>query len=201
MDFQSIVKSRYATKKFTGEKISEEKINELLELIRLSASSFGLQPYKILVVTNDELKSKLQEHSWNQPQITSSSHLLVFCAFNDVDARIDKYREMMLEAGMPAERADGYIGMMKGFAEGLTSESAMNWASKQAYIAVGNAINGSKALGFDSCPMEGFDPVKYKELLELDSNLTPVCLVPVGVAADEMPGKIRFAKEDLFISK
>ena len=200
MNFKEISKTRYATKKFTGEKISKEKIDELKELIRYSASSFGLQPYEIVVVKNDELKEKLLPLAYNQPQITTSSHIFVFCANSDVKSRIDKYEEFLGGENI-SEGAKGYIGMMRQSLEGLDQEQRTNWASRQAYIALGNTINGAKSLGFDSCPMEGFDANGFKEALGLKDNLTPVAIVTVGIAADEMPKKIRYSTEDLFIEK
>ncbi|MFT4282850.1 MAG: NAD(P)H-dependent oxidoreductase [Candidatus Woesearchaeota archaeon] len=200
MDFKEITKKRFATKKFTGEKISDEKIEELKELIRYSASSFGLQPYEIVVVKNDELKEKLLPLAYNQPQITTGSHIFVFCANSDVKSRIDKYQEFLGGENI-SEGAKGYIGMMRGSLEGLSEEQRTAWAARQAYIALGNAINGAKYLGFDSCPMEGFDADGFKKALELDDNLTPVAIVAVGISAVDMPEKIRYSKEDLFIEK
>ncbi len=198
MEFKDIVKKRYAVKKFTGEKIPKEKIDELLEMIRMSASSFGLQPWKIKVIAEDSMKEKLLPHSYNQEQITTCSHLLVFCANSNLLDLIGKYGEMMKVAGTPEEKIEGYIGMMKGFVEGLDEGARTAWATKQTYIALGNAINGATSLGVDSCPMEGFIPEKYSEILELSDNLTPIALVTIGVAADEARPKIRYSKEDMF---
>jgi nitroreductase/dihydropteridine reductase len=199
MDFMDLVNQRYATKKFTGEGIPEDKINQLKEMIKMSASSFGLQPYKIIEIKEQETKDKLMEASWNQPQINTCSHLLVFCSYPDIDKRIDQYEQMMKDAGVPEEHVNGYIGIMRGFMKDIPQEQRAIWAAKQAYIAVGNAINGAKAIGYDSCPMEGFDAAKYKEILGIDEELTPLVVVPVGIAADEPKPKLRY--NDLFINK
>jgi len=199
MEFNEIVKKRYATKKFNGKKIPEDKLNELLEIIRYAASSFGLQPYAIKVIADKETKEKLLDASWKQPQITTCSHLLVFCADTNIKSHIDLYEQMMKDAGIPEENIKSYIGIMQGFEEGLSKEKKLTWAQRQTYIAVGNAINGAKSLGFDSCPMEGFLPEEYSKLLNLPENLVPTALVTIGYAADEPKPKIRFPKEKLFI--
>jgi nitroreductase len=191
MEFKEIVMKRYATKKFDGNKIPENKFNELLELIRYSASSFNIQPWKIKVVTDQETKDKLQAVSWNQPQVGNSSNVLVFCADTDIEKNIDK-----LEKLMPENKQ--YIQIMRGFAEGLTGEARLTWAQKQCYIALGNALNGAKSLGFDSCPMEGFNPAEYKKILNLPENLHATVVCPVGYAADKQNPKQRFSKEDVF---
>ena len=198
MEFKEIVQKRYATKKFNGEMLSQEKIDEFLEIIRMSASSFGLQPWKIKIISDPETKEKLLPVSFNQPQITTCSHLLVFCANTDIAGNINKYEQMMKESGIPEEKVNMAMGMMRGFEKNLSSEGKKCWAEKQTFLAVSNAINGAKSLGFDSCPMEGFQPEEYSKLLNLPENIVPTALVTIGVAADEPHGKIRYAKEDMF---
>ena len=155
--FEKIVMKRYATKLFDGKKITEEKINKLLELIRYSASSFNIQPWKIIIVTDQKLKEKLQPAAWNQPQITSCSHLLVFCADTDVAGNIDRLEMLMKEKGADT----GHVGMMRDFEKGMSDEEKLSWAQRQVFLALGNALNGAKALGFDSWPMEGFSAEEY----------------------------------------
>ncbi|MBL7056019.1 NAD(P)H-dependent oxidoreductase [Candidatus Woesearchaeota archaeon] len=198
MEFKEIVEKRYAVKKFDKKVIPENKIEELLEIIRLSASSFGLQPYKIKIVDDQETKEKLLPASWNQPQINTCSHLMVFCANINVKEQIEKYEEMMESAGIPLENIKAYTGVMKGFEEGLSDDKKLSWATKQTYLAVGNAINGATSLGFDSCPMEGFSPEEYSKILDLPENTHPVTVVTLGYAADEPRPKIRYSKKDLF---
>jgi nitroreductase len=199
MDFKKIVHERYATKIFDGKMIPEEKFNELLELIRYSASSFGLQPYKIKVVSDKETKEKLLPASWNQPQITTSSHILIFCADTHIKEHIDKYEKMMINGGAKPESIKGYIDMMRDFEKQLPEDKKLVWAQKQAYIALGNALNGAKSLGFDSCPMEGFNAEEYAKILKLPKNLVPTLVCPVGYAADKPKPKIRFEKEYLIV--
>ncbi|HIJ02108.1 NAD(P)H-dependent oxidoreductase [Candidatus Woesearchaeota archaeon] len=198
MEFREIVMKRYATKSFDGRAIPEIKISELMELIRYSTSSFGLQPYKIKVISDKETKEKLMPASRNQPQISSCSHLFVFCADTGIIPRIERLQEMMIANGAKPESLKGYVDMMRGFEQQMPEDKKLIWAQKQAYIALGNAINGAKSLGFDSCPMEGFDPVEYAKILDLPKNLVAAVLCPVGYANDNPKPKIRFSKEELF---
>lgn len=198
MDFMNICKERYATKKFDGKEIPQDKVDQLLEMIRLAPTSFGLQPFKIMVVTDQDTKEKLLPHSMNQEQVTTCSHLLVFCADTDIKPRIDGYEKMMLDAGVPKEKVEGYIGLMRGWLSHMPEENKLPWAERQAYIALGNGMNGAKALGFDSCPMEGFTPKEYTKILELPEHLVPVVLLPIGNAADEPKPKLRFPKDQMF---
>lgn len=190
MDFMQIVKGRYAAKKFDSRPVPEQKIDELKEMIRLAPSSFNLQPWKILVITDTATKEKLSTASFDQPQITTCSHLLVFCADTDVERLIDKLEEQMGNSD--------YIGMMRNFVASLSAEKKLSWAKNQVYIALGNALNGAKALGFDSCPMEGFDPNAYSEILALEKNIVPAVVCPVGYASDTPRKKMRFSQKDIF---
>jgi len=194
MEFRHIVMERYATKLFDGRKIPESKVNELLEIIRYAPSSFNIQPWVVEVITDAKLKEKLTPVSMNQKQIESCSHLLVFCANKDIAGNIDKLEKLMKEVGA----STGYIDIMRGFDKSLSDEQKLSWAQRQTYLALGNALNGAKALGFDSCPMEGFDPQAYAKILNLPSNLVPTALCPIGYAADKPNPKLRFPNEMIF---
>ena len=199
MEFKKIVHERYAVKLFDGRKLPEDKINNLFEIIRYAASSFNIQPWKIIVVRDQKLKEKLQPATWNQQQIPTCSHLLVFCADTDIAGNIDRLEKLMIENGADKESIKGYIDMMKGFERGLSKEQKLSWAQRQTFLALGNALNGAKALGFDSCPMEGFNPAEYSKILNLPDNLVPTVLCPIGYAADKPNQKLRFPKEKMFI--
>lgn len=198
MEFGKIVMERYATKKFDGRRIPEENVRELEEMIRYSASSFGLQPWKIKVVTDPATKDKLMAASGNQPQVGTASHVLVFCADSDIDALITKLESALIKAGASKESLRGYVDSMRGFAKGNDGAAKLAWAQKQVYLALGNALNGAKSLGFDSCPMEGFDPAQYSKILGLPDNLVPTVLCPIGYAADKPRPKVRFDRKDVF---
>lgn len=198
MELLEIVKSRYACKKFNGKEIETDKFEKLLEIVRFAPSAFNLQPWKIKIVRDAETKEKLLPVSWNQPQINTCSHLLVFCATKDVDGQIDMLEAELQKGDAPAESAAAYVKMMRDFAANLNDEQKLSWAQRQTYLAVENALLGATALGFDACPMEGFDAGKYSQILELPSDLVPTCVVPVGYAADSPRKKLRFSKEQIF---
>ena len=193
MEFKDIVHKRYAVKKFDGRKIPQFKVDELLELIRHAPSSFNLQPWKIKVIENQETKEKLLPASRNQQQITSCSHLLVFCADTNIKQNIDKLEALFKEKGLPTD----YIQIMHDFEKNMTPAQKLSWAQRQLYLALGNALNGAKALGFDSCPMEGFSPEEYSKILNIPSHIIPTALCAIGYAADTQYDKLRFSKKDI----
>jgi len=197
MEFKEIVQKRYATKKFDGKKIPQEKIDELLELIRLAPSAINLQPWKIKVVTDQKTRDELLPATWNQPQITSCSHLLVFCANTDLEELISKIETGMKQAGAPDEIRNYVVGLARDMSGKMSPEQRLAWAQSQVFLALGNALNGAKALGFDSCPMTGFVPQEYSRILSLPKHLVPTALCPVGYAADSPMPKMRFPKEEI----
>ena len=198
MEFKEIVMARYATKMFDGEKIPEEKINELLELIRFSPSGLNTQPWKIKVITDQKTKDELLPATFNQPQISTCSHLLVFCANTDLTGQIEKVDQAMRKGGVPDEIRERMMGMARDNAGNASSEGRLERAKCHTYLALGNAVNGAKALGFDSCPMAGFDPKAYSKILNLPDHLVPTLLCPLGYAADTPIPKVRLSKEDVF---
>lgn len=197
MEFSDCVMQRYATKKFDGKKVPQEKIDKLIDLVRYAPSALNIQPWKIKVVTDQKVKEQLRTASHDQPQITTCSHLLVFCADTDYDDLILRLGALMKKNGVPAETVTFVIDMAKGFANMMTPEQRAAWSQAQTYLALGNALNGAKSLGFDSCPMGGFDPKEYSRILKIPAHLVPVMLCPVGYAADKPMPKIRFPKEEI----
>ena len=198
MDFTGIVKGRYAVKKFDGKAVPQAKVDELLEMIRLAPSSFNLQPWKVKIVTDSATKEKLKEAAFGQEQIGSCSHLLIFCANTKITELVHELGVQMKKGHEKPDTLDPYIGMMKGFAEGMSEEKKLAWAQRQVYLALGNALNGAKALGFDSCPMEGFNPAEVSKILNLPANIVPTAFCPIGYAADKPMPKIRFGKNKVF---
>jgi len=198
MDLKTLVMSRYAAKKFDGKPIDQKKIDELFEIIRHAPSSFNLQPWKIKVVTDKKIKEQIQKAAWNQEQVTTSSHLLVFCANTEVSKLIDKLEADMKAGGVPADTIKTYVGMMRDFDNNMTPEARLSWVQRQLYIALENAMLGATALGFASCPMEGFDPAQVNKILKLPSTLHATVMCPVGYPADKARPKMRFAREDVF---
>lgn len=195
MDFEKIVMSRYATKKFDGKKIDQSKVDKLLELIRYAPSSYNLQPWTIYVVTDQETKDAIQKASWNQPQVSTSSHLLIFCANTDMVSHINLLEEQMKAVGA----STNYITVMREFESKMSPDQKKSWAQRQVYLALGNALNGAKSLGFDSCPMEGFNHEEVGKILKVPSHVVVTALCPIGYAADTPRQKMRFDRKKVFI--
>lgn len=198
MTFKEIVMARYATKGFDGKTIPQDKVDDLLYLIRHAATSFNVQPWRVMVIADDERKKALAGAAWNQAQVTSCSHLMVFCANTDLESLTDRLEAQTIEAGTPKEKVEVFIGMIRGFVEGLQGEKRLAWAQKQTYLALGNGINGAKALGFDSCPMEGFEPDKFAQILGLPESIVPTVLMTIGYATDTPRPKLRFSHDEMF---
>jgi nitroreductase/dihydropteridine reductase len=198
MEFKEIVQSRYAAKKFDGKPLDQKKVDELLEIIRMAPSSFNIQPWKVKIVTDQKLKEQLKAVSWNQEQVTTCSHLLVFCANSDIMGNIAKLDKQMQAAKMPDDARKAYVDMMQGAFKDTDEAYRLAWAQRQLYLALENALLGAKALGFDSCPMEGFDAEQYSKILGLPKNIVPTALCPIGFAADKPKPKSRLSKEDIF---
>ncbi len=174
---------RYATKKMNGETVPQDKMEHLLESIRLSPSSSGLQPFRVLVITNPELKAKLQPAAFGQSQIVDCSHLLVFAAWDHYDeARFEAaFQRMIDERGLPADALDAYKTQLRGGYDALGKEWQGHHAAKQAYIALGIGMAAAAELHVDATPMEGFNPAAVDEILELHAKgLRSACLLAVG---------------------
>lgn len=165
---------RYATKRFDpSKKISERDWHTLEESLRKSPSSFGLQPWKFIVVKNPDLRKQLQPNSWNQPQIVEASHLVVICAKKEVThSDVDTFlNSISLTRNVPVSALQDYGGMMKGFLERLASQGTSEaWATHQAYLALGMLLATAAALKIDACPLEGINAVAYDEILNLNQS-------------------------------
>lgn len=163
---------RYATKKFdASKKIPADHWAKLEQAMVLSPSSFGLQPYRFVVITDAALRAKLREHAWNQSQVTDASHLVVLCrrlatTVADVDEFIGRSAKVR---GVPTESLKGYRDMMAGFVSNPSFDFSA-WAAKQVYIALGFLLSTAAQMGIDACPMEGFDPAKFDEILGLKAE-------------------------------
>lgn len=205
-DTLKIRKWRYATKKFDpAKKVSDEDLETLLEATRLSASSYGLQPYHIYVISNKEIREKLKPVSWGQSQITDASHVIVFANSTDFDAHlVDDYLENVSETrNIPQEGLKGYGDFMKSKLLDLPSDIKGNWTTKQVYLAFGNAMQAAAELQIDTCPMEGFEPEKYNEILGLDEkNQNAAVVLAIGYRSKEDEtqhyAKVRKSKAELF---
>ncbi|MGB9176712.1 MAG: NAD(P)H-dependent oxidoreductase [Methanoregula sp.] len=197
MEFGKIVMARYATKKFDGRKIPEAKVSELLDMVRFAPSALNLQPWKIKLVTDQKTKEQLRPAAFNQEQITTCSHLLVFCADPDYDSLISRLGILLKKSGVPEEMQKMVVGMAIQFTSTMSPDQKLAWSQAQTYLALGNALNGAKSLGFDSCPMGGFDPKEFSRILKIPPPLVPVILCPLGYAADKPMQKVRFAQDEI----
>jgi nitroreductase / dihydropteridine reductase len=174
---------RYATKRMTGEKVPQEKIDAILEAARLAPTSSGLQPFSIISVTDRKLLEKIQPIAMNQPQITEASHLLVFAAWDDITPeKIDKvFSQVTEERNLPADALDNYRNFLKTHFGSVGHEERFNAAARQAYIAFGVAIVAAAEQKVDATPMEGFKPAQLDELLGLrEKGLRSVTLLALG---------------------
>jgi len=198
LTFHDIVMSRYATKKFDGKKIPEELVTELFDIIRYAPSGLNVQPWKVKVITDQKLKAKLAPVSRNQPQITSCSHLLVFCADTDFAGHAAKMEQVMRKGKVPEENITEYAATMREFIKQFPKERVRPWAQQNLFLALANALQGAKALGFDSCPMGGFDADAYAKILDLPPTLVPTMLCPLGYAADTPKPKFRLPRDEVF---
>jgi nitroreductase len=165
---------RYATKRFDpSKKISKEDWHTLEESLRLSPSSFGLQPWRFINVKSSDIRAKLRPNSWNQPQIVEASHLVVIAAKKEVTHHdVENYLSLVSSVrGVPASALQDYGNMMKGFLDNLASQGACeDWSTRQAYLALGILLSSAAALKVDTCPLEGINPVAYDEILNLNQT-------------------------------
>ena len=162
---------RYATKTFDASKIIPEATwKSLEETLILSPSSFGLQPYRFLVVKDVAIRKQLQPHSWNQTQVVDASHYVVFASRTGItETEIDAFLNRVVEVrGIPRESLEGYRGMMYGSLLSPGAEARIpHWGALQAYIALGNLMTSAALLGIDTCAIEGFAPAEYDAILGL----------------------------------
>ncbi len=208
-DLINKLKWRYATKKMDASRpVPQQKIERILEAIRLTASSSGLQPYEVIVVTNPELRAQIVPHAWNQAQITDCSHLLVFAAWDNYTAeRINRMFDLVNdERGFKNEGWEAYRQKLLAAYVPRDAETNYQHAARQAYIGLGTALIAAAEEGVDSTPMEGFDPDKVDEILGLRARgLRSVILLPLGYRAEEGDWlvnlkKVRRSRED-FVSE
>lgn len=201
-------KWRYATKKFDAtKKVSAADLAILKEAIQLSASSYGLQPYKVLLIENPEIRAQLQPVSWGQTQIVDASHLLVFANITSIgEKEINDYFDNLTSTrGIPMDAVQGYADFMKSKIVPLPEQVKNSWTSKQTYLALGNLLNAAAELNIDVTPIEGFEPEKYNEILGLDKlGLNASLVAPIGYRHEEDAtqhfAKVRKSNEDLFIT-
>lgn len=180
---------RYATKKMDPTKsVPEDKVERIVEAARLAPTSSGLQPFEVIIVTNPEVRARIQEIAWNQAQVTEGSHLLVFAAWDNYTVeRINHMFDLTNdERGFKNEGFENYRKMLLDMYPGRDAEQNFEHAARQAYIGFGMAVAAAAFEGVDATPMEGFDAAKLDEILGLrDKGLRSVTILPLGYRAAE----------------
>ena len=200
--FMEAMDFRHACKVFDEtKKISDEDINYILEAGRKSPSSFGMEPWKFLVITNEELKAKLRPVIWNQVQVTSCSHLVIILAAIDaVKPEFGIVERKFKRRAMPQEKLDFYLGLYADHLKQTLSsdENVYSWTARQTYIAAGNMMTAAGIKGIDSCPIEGFEKEKIEEILDLDTSKYQLSVVlPFGYRVNEQSSQEREKLEDV----
>ncbi len=186
MSYRTIEKLqwRYATKKFdSSKKLSAEKLHVLKETFNLTATSYGLQPLKMVVVSNQKIKEQLMPLTFNQPQIRDASHVLVLCVETEIDANfiVDHFKRVEGTRNTPREILEPFEeNLVRTFSE-KESDEIRQWMINQLYLTLGSLLAICAIEEIDACPMEGFEPEKYDQLLGLDKKgLQSVIVLPVG---------------------
>ena len=209
MSLLDSLKWRYAVKRMNGNKIPEATMNTILEATKLAPSSFGLTPYNIIVIEDEETRKKLQPHFYNQPQVGESSALVIFATWNSItEKEVGEYmQEIAEERGVPVESLNDFASYINGSIKNLTAEQLQIWAAKQTYIALGFTLVAAASEEIDATPMEGFIPHAVDEALGLkELGLHSAVAVTLGyrdAANDYLSGakKVRRASEKLIIKK
>lgn len=202
MDSIQDLKWRYAVKKFDeGKSLPKEKIDKLKEAFGLTATSYGLQPVKMVIVANKALQETLVPHSYNQKQVGQASHLLVFCIEQNIDSDFieDYFKRVKEVRGTSDEILNPFkSNLLKSFGS-KTDDEITEWATNQAYLAMGNLLTICAIEKIDACPMGGFVPKKYDEVLQLDKrNLKSVLAMPIGYrASDDMFSEMKKVRKVL----
>jgi len=198
---------RYAVKSFDpARKVPQADLNILMEALRLTPSSFGLQPWRFVVISNLEIKAKLYPVSWGNKQVNDCSHLIVLCAPNEFgDANVDDYLRRYRKLSQKSEELNlGAFEMtMKKFLAGMSSDDVAHWMDQQVHIALGVLLSAAATVGIDSCPMGGFLPKEYDRILDLDSQgLRSVTLCALGYRSPQdlsaQRSKVRFEEKEIF---
>lgn len=199
--------TRYATKQFdVSKKLTENQISTILNAVRLTPTSYGLQLMKIVVVDDPEKRKALLPHSYGQKQVIDASHLLILCRQKNAQSKhVEDYIENISKTrNVPAKSLDGFKKMILNSIAGMTEEACITWMDNQVYIALGNLLNTCALMKVDACPMEGFQAEEYNKELGLDElNLSAVLTIPIGYRSDSDSNsknkKVRRSVEDFVV--
>ncbi|UFS62659.1 NAD(P)H-dependent oxidoreductase [Sulfurimonas sp. HSL-3221] len=199
-DFADAMAFRHACKRFSDQQIPEATFEQVLEFGRMSPSSFGMEPWRFLVVADTALREALRPLCWNQPQITESSHLLIITADNEcIKPGTEYVRAMFARRGLPEEAYERYLGV---YADHMgpqfhSREAIEAWTHKQCYLAAANMMTGAASLQIDSCPIEGFEKAKVEALLAMEPARSVALIVAFGYRLNPQPEHYRLDLDDV----
>ena len=208
MNLEQAIHWRYATKRMTGQKVPDKKFRQILDAIRMAPTSRGLQPFKVFIIEDLNLKKEIQPLADGQNQIVECSHLLVFAVETGIShSRIDEYiMHLSSERNIPALKLEGLRKTLLKDQLPMNREQYYHWASKQAYISMSYGQLMANTMGIDACPMEGFNPNALDELLHLNTKGLRSCLLMAVGYRDEVNDymfrlkKVRKSDQELFIT-
>jgi len=195
-EFLKMMDFRHACKIFDEkQKISDEDMHYVLEVGRKSPSSFGMEAWKFLVITNQVLKEKLRPFCWNQPQITTCSHMVVVLAgIESLKVESGVVKKQFMRREMPEETVNAYLELYASHLSNVLNDDdkIYQWSARQTYIAAANMMSAAAFIGIDSCPIEGFEKENVEKVLELDRSKFQVALMlPFGYRLNEQPKQLR----------
>lgn len=206
MDILKALNWRYAVKQFSSATIADSDVDELLEAIRLTPTSFGLQPFKTLVITNKKIQQALVEKAYGQDKILHCSHLLVLASYTgSPNQLVDQYIEQVCTTQkISRESIIGYENHIKTYFASITHDEFVHWSKQQSHIALGNLMTVCALKSIDACPMTGFDSHEFDSILDLNKlSLTSTIIVPIGIRSqnDEnaQKAKVRYPKHDVVL--
>ncbi len=204
MSFLNNLEWRFATKEFDiNKKVSVEDLEKIIEAIRLSPSSYGLQPFHAYIITDKKIKESIESKSFLQKQIGTSSHLLVFCGISkksDLYKRIDDYIEIIVASNNATQtKLESLKIRLRNIIKSMSQENFEAWTQKQCYLTLGFALAACAELKIDSCALEGFEKKSVDKILALPSGLKSTVMLAIGYRKENPQlKKIRFSKKDLF---
>ncbi|MEM4205155.1 MAG: nitroreductase family protein [Candidatus Anstonellales archaeon] len=191
MDVLDIIRHRYAAKEFNSEKVDDNQINYILESIRLAPSSYNLQPWSIIVVSDQKIKEQLYEYSYRQRQIITASDIFVFLTDLNIDRVLNELKAARLDYGDNPNRVDQYISKLRAELSTKSREQLRSYLEHQTYIALGFAMLAAESLGIASCPMGGFEERGYRAVLGIEEDYAITVLLAIGYVTDRRDKKIR----------
>jgi nitroreductase/dihydropteridine reductase len=209
MNLSEALNWRYATKRMNGQKPEQKDVESILEAIRMAPTSMGLQPFRLIVVEDADVRKQIHESACQQPQVIEGSHVLVFAVYNELsEAHVDEFiNRVSNERNASLESLEGFKNMLLGGMNAMDMNARTAWAARQAYIALGFGLLSAAMLKVDATPMEGFNPAEMDKVLGLaDLNLKSVVVLTLGFRNPEtdylLPQKkVRVPATDFFVRR